>query len=802
MTNQLIGKQRGQITSVGKYEIQAEIGRGGMGAVYQAYDPVLDRRVAIKVLAPHLVWEPAFVERFMREARAAARLKHTSIVTIYDVGQQSTDDSGGVLYYIVMEYLDGQTLAAHVRQHGPLPPAEVVAILRPLADALDYAHQCGLIHRDIKPGNIMISPSGQATLTDFGIARAVQEARLTATGAIMGTPEYMSPEQAWGEEVDSHTDLYSLAVVAYEMLCGRVPFSGTTPHAVLYKQIHEPPPPIRQTRPDLPAGLEMVLAQALAKEPGKRYPTVTAFVDALEIALAVALPAEAPTVIRTDDVRVEQRHPSAAREHPERASAGPSIPLPAKERVQGKRPRRPLPRWIWVLGGLAVLLLVSGGVALWLGDGAGASPTPTVGVGLAPTSTASPQATSQPKVSPIATRASVLPPVECPDPLGCVRIGKDEPIQIAYLLVLSGPDKSLGIDAKRAVEMAVEDAGASSGGRILGHRIELAGQDSQCSEAGGERAALQLAGDPKLVAIVGPSCSSAARAAIPVICRANMPLISPSNTTPELTAPDRPPSYHCYLRTTQSDVVQGLAAAQFVRSLGIKKAATIHDGSLYSERLQQTFAVEFRKLGGVITAQEPIGPDGSDAAPVLARVAASGPEIIYYPLFIEAAGQVTRQARGNPDLKGVKLMGADGMFAPALLEGAGEAAIGMFLSSPDFTALGPEYEHFRQRYSEKYGEPPIGPFHAHAYDAAMMIFDAIKRVAMPRDDGSLYIGRQALQDTLFATRNFKGLTGNLTCDSHGDCAEARIAIFEVTKADPASWSPGDGPDSNPRRIWP
>jgi branched-chain amino acid transport system substrate-binding protein len=279
-------------------------------------------------------------------------------------------------------------------------------------------------------------------------------------------------------------------------------------------------------------------------------------------------------------------------------------------------------------------------------------------------------------------------------------------------------------------------------------------------------------------------------------------MISPSNTTPELTAPDRPPSYHCYLRTAQSDLVQGLAAAQFVQSLGIKKAATIHDGSLYSERLQQTFAAEFQKLGGLITAQVTVRSDGGDAGPALAHIAASDPEFIYYPLFVEAGGQVTRQARENPNLKDVKLMGADGMFSPVLLETSGETAIGMFLSGPDVTTLGPEYDRFRQRYSDKYGEPPIGPFHAHAYDAAMMIFGAIKKVAIEKDGGALYIGRRALRDALFATGNFKGLTGNLTCNSHGDCASPRVAVYEILKTDPASWNPGDGSDNNPRKIWP
>jgi serine/threonine protein kinase len=269
MSDELVGSQ------LGKYEIRAEIGRGGMGTVYLGYDPLLDRRVAIKVLAPHLVWEQGFVERFLREARAAARLKHPSVVTIYDVGQE------GSHYYFVMEYIEGQTLAQVIRQRGAMSPAEVTAILRPLADALDQAHRQGLVHRDIKPGNIMVGPAGQVMLTDFGIARAAQEVRLTTTGTLVGTPEYMSPEQARGEAVDSRTDQYSLGVVAYEMLSGKVPFGGTTPHGVLYKQIHEPLPPIRQERPDLPAGAQTVLQQGLAKEPGQRYATVTAFAEAL-----------------------------------------------------------------------------------------------------------------------------------------------------------------------------------------------------------------------------------------------------------------------------------------------------------------------------------------------------------------------------------------------------------------------------------------------------------------------------------------------------------------------------------------
>jgi len=278
-------------TRLGKYEIHAEIGRGGMGAVYKGYDPALDRYVAVKVLAPHLVWEKEFVQRFVREARAAARLKHSGIVTIYDVGQE------GGWYYFVMEYLEGETLNEFVGHRGRLLPVEVIRILRPLADALDYAHHRGLVHRDVKPGNVIVGPEGPVTLTDFGIARAAQETRLTATGTIVGTPEYMSPEQVRGLAAGARSDQYSLAVMAYELLSGQVPFDADSTLALLHMVVYEPPPLICQACPDLPAGVDAVLNKALSKDPGDRYATCSAVVDALDRALAGEEVEKAPTLV-------------------------------------------------------------------------------------------------------------------------------------------------------------------------------------------------------------------------------------------------------------------------------------------------------------------------------------------------------------------------------------------------------------------------------------------------------------------------------------------------------------------------
>jgi serine/threonine protein kinase len=250
-----------------------------MGTVYKAYDPTLDRFVALKVLAPHLVWEEEFVERFLREARAAARLKHPNIVTIYDVGRSSG------WYYFAMDYVEGRTLAEIIQQQGAASAEEALRIARPLAQALDYAHGQGLIHRDIKPSNIVVDEEGNITLTDFGIARAGQATRLTRAGTVMGTPEYMAPEQAQGDEVDRRTDQYALGVVIYEMLAGNAPFEGESTPTILYKVVHEAPPPLQAARPDLPQAATRVLVRALAKQRQERYGSCGEFVDALELAL-------------------------------------------------------------------------------------------------------------------------------------------------------------------------------------------------------------------------------------------------------------------------------------------------------------------------------------------------------------------------------------------------------------------------------------------------------------------------------------------------------------------------------------
>jgi branched-chain amino acid transport system substrate-binding protein len=386
---------------------------------------------------------------------------------------------------------------------------------------------------------------------------------------------------------------------------------------------------------------------------------------------------------------------------------------------------------------------------------------------------------------------------ECTDEYGCVDIPEGEAVHIAYSFVLSGADESLGTDTKRGVEMAAE-----AKGQILGHDILVTGEDSLCTPEGGQTAATKLAADPTLVGVIGTNCSSAARAAIPVICGAHIPMVSPSNTAIDLTLPDRPADYNCYLRTAHSDAVQGAAAARFANEyLGITKAATVHDGSIYAEQLQQQFADTAKGLGIEIVAQEAIQPTDTEMGSMLTRIASTGAEMIYYPIFIAAGGHITSQARQTPGLENVYLMGADGIFSPDFLEAAGDAALGMYWSSPDFSAFGAAYQDFLAAHEAKYGEKPLAPFHAHAYDAANLIFAAVEKVAVD-DNGTLHVGRKALTDALFATQNFQGLTGNLTCSQYGDCADPKIAVYECMSPDPATWNPGAADDSNPKKVWP
>jgi branched-chain amino acid transport system substrate-binding protein len=361
----------------------------------------------------------------------------------------------------------------------------------------------------------------------------------------------------------------------------------------------------------------------------------------------------------------------------------------------------------------------------------------------------------------------------CDDPLGCITVAPGDPIKMAAVQSISGATASLGNDEVRGVEIAIADRG-----EVAGHPVDLSVEDDGCSAEGGQTASTKLASNPDIVGVVGHTCSSSCTPATAIYNDAGLTMISGSCTAPALTAPDtHKPSF---LRTAHNDNVQGRVMAEFAyNDLGIRKAATIHDGSPYAEQLQQVFADVFKALGGEITTQEALNAGDTDMRPLLTAIATTQPELIYYPIFIAEGGFVTSQAKEIAGLGEVILAGADGMYSPDFLSAAGEAAEGMFISSPDLAFVGDKYKNFVTQYNEKYGEDPLSVYHAHAYDGATMIFDAIEKVAKTDAEGNTLIGRQALRDALYATKDFEGITGKLTCTENGDCANPKIAVYQV-----------------------
>ncbi len=334
--------QPGQM--LGPYRIINQIGKGGMATVYKAYQASVDRYVAIKVLPSQLAESPEFARRFQQEARIIAKLEHPHILPVFDYGE-----SDGVAYF-VMRYLDAGTLKERMESRRPLPLEEIDRIFTQLAEALSYAHGHGVVHRDLKPANALIDSQGNIFLTDFGIAKLLESAspRLTQTDAIMGTPAYISPEQAQSRPVDQRSDIYSLGIILYEMATGQVPYVADTPLAVLFKHISDPLPPPSQVKPDIPPSIEQVILQALSKNPEDRFGTAAEFIAAWKRAIAdrdVVLQAPPP------DAKTQVLPPEQT----------PQKPPPGT--MVASRAGKPA---IWIIGCLAVacLALVAGGVGV------------------------------------------------------------------------------------------------------------------------------------------------------------------------------------------------------------------------------------------------------------------------------------------------------------------------------------------------------------------------------------------------------------------------------------------------------
>ncbi|HEY3062241.1 MAG TPA: protein kinase [Chloroflexota bacterium] len=406
----------------GRYRLLREIARGGMAVVWEAQDALLDRRVAIKLLHTQFANEPEFLERFRREARAAASLNHPNVVSVFDVGE---DVSAGTPF-IVMELVDGESLKERIRRAAPLPDAEIRQIGAALAATLDYGHRRGIVHRDVKPQNVLLGEDGRPRLTDFGIAQALASSQLTRTGAVMGSVHYLAPELVRGKPASASSDVYGLGAVLYEMATGRVPFSGETDLAIALAHVEEPPPAPRALNAHLGPDLERIILRALAKAPEARY------LSGAELATELRNGAQA-----VHDPSLTQRIPTrpAAARAP-RASAGPELAGPASARVAvrpgqlapaGRRVTRPERRG--ASGGVIALLLALAAILVALGAGffglaslsreglATPEPTarPTSPPTAAPTAPPKPVVVASPTPAPEAT-ATPVPPTPTPAP--------------------------------------------------------------------------------------------------------------------------------------------------------------------------------------------------------------------------------------------------------------------------------------------------------------------------------------------------------------------------------------------------
>jgi eukaryotic-like serine/threonine-protein kinase len=333
-----------------RFELEELVGAGGMSSVFRAHDVQLDRRVAIKILHEHYAGDPEYLERFRREARAVARLSHPNIVTVIDRG----DDDGR--QYIVFEYVEGENLKELVLRTGRLPVRRALELGLAVADGLAFAHDHGLVHRDVKPQNVLLSREGEVKVTDFGIARSLHvDHGVTQTGTVLGTGEYLAPEQASGKPVSPATDVYSLGVVLWELLAGEVPFVGENFVAVALRHINEPPPSVRERRPDVTPRLAAAVERALAKDPARRFPSMAAFAKELRACLAEVAGKAAPP---QDDLAVTLVTAPAPVPAPDRA--------PARVRQPARSRRHPV---LWVLLALPLAGVAFATVMLLGGSG-------------------------------------------------------------------------------------------------------------------------------------------------------------------------------------------------------------------------------------------------------------------------------------------------------------------------------------------------------------------------------------------------------------------------------------------------
>ncbi|WP_079034494.1 MULTISPECIES: bifunctional serine/threonine-protein kinase/ABC transporter substrate-binding protein [unclassified Streptomyces] len=777
----------------GRYELVERIGQGGMGRVWRAQDRQLfGREVAVKeILFPPAMDDDeraTLVGRFTGEARAAVVLSHPGIITIHDV----VEHRGAPV--IVMEFVRGASLAAAIRAQGRLPVRRVAEIGAIVLDALTEAHRSRIVHRDIKPDNVLLAKD-RVVLTDFGIAHlADATTKLSRSGIVIGTPQYMPPEQLEGKRPTPANDLWALGATLYHAVEGQPPFDADGLHALavaVFTRPHRPPVHAGPLAPVLDALLVKDPAQRVgAAEAGRMLASVLRSLPAAEEAdergrapeagqnsrKDPTLPAEpsppsapaaprVPTVPDSGSTPVDPRRPSPDRSTshppvPDRPTSPPPVPGPVPppptedlvslkataeaEAGDRKAGRAPVLTRRSVILGAALATLAAGSALTWTLSGDNEKPH---GGGAAGNS---------------AEGSAVT-----------VAIGVDAP--------LTGALAELGLGVRNSADLAVRTANEKK--VVPGVRFEIKAVDDAGDPAKGATNAAGFVSDAKVFGVVGPVSSSVAESMVPRLAEAELVNVSPANTSPTLTlGPDwasgtkvRP--HDTYFRTLTSDADQGPFAARYLRNeAGKGKLYVVDDRTAYSTALVSGFTAEFEKLGGSVVGREHVDTDQRGFSGLVAKVRASGADAVFFGGYYDTAGALSRQL-GQAGVD-VPLMGGDGIYDQQYLtsgpEVDGDLAVHIGVPAEQ-QAKGAD---FLARYRKAGYAEPAGWYGPYAYDAAWSIIEAVK-VLVKANDGTLPGDARARMSEAVSRLAFDGVTGRVAFDGYGDTRNRRLTVLSV-----------------------
>ncbi|MFI9797149.1 bifunctional serine/threonine-protein kinase/ABC transporter substrate-binding protein [Streptomyces sp. NPDC052302] len=777
----------------GRYELVERIGQGGMGRVWRAQDRQLfGREVAVKeILFPPAMDDDeraTLVGRFTGEARAAVVLSHPGIITIHDV----VEHRGAPV--IVMEFVRGASLAAAIRAQGRLPVRRVAEIGAIVLDALTEAHRSRIVHRDIKPDNVLLAKD-RVVLTDFGIAHlADATTKLSRSGIVIGTPQYMPPEQLEGKRPTPANDLWALGATLYHAVEGQPPFDADGLHALavaVFTRPHRPPVHAGPLAPVLDALLVKDPAQRVgAAEAGRMLASVLRSLPAAEEAdergrapeagqnsrKDPTLPAEpsppsapsaprVPTVPDSGSTPVDPRRPSGDLSTsqppvPDRPTSPPPVPGPVPppptedlvslkataeaEAGDRKAGRAPVLTRRSVILGAALATLAAGSALTWTLSGDNEEPH---GGGAAGNS---------------AEGSAVT-----------VAIGVDAP--------LTGALAELGLGVRNSADLAVRTANEKK--VVPGVRFEIKAVDDAGDPAKGATNAAGFVSDAKVLGVVGPVSSSVAESMVPRLAEAELANVSPANTSPVLTlGPDwasgtkvRP--HDTYFRTLTSDADQGPFAARYLRNeAGKGKLYVVDDRTAYSTALVSGFTAEFEKLGGSVVGWEHVDTDQRGFSGLVAKVRASGADAVFFGGYYDTAGALSRQL-GQAGVD-VPLMGGDGIYDQQYLtsgpEVDGDLAVHIGVPAEQ-QAKGAD---FLARYRKAGYAEPAGWYGPYAYDAAWSIIEAVK-VLVKANDGTLPGDARARMSEAVSRLAFDGVTGRVAFDGYGDTRNRRLTVLSV-----------------------